>query len=253
MNYIEHIIEPNRLLLSWQAPTEDRGRNIVAELQRNGDDDADLVYLADSQDYAKAREKGFSGEYPGFPASGGRHTGVLAAFMRRLPPRSRTDFDTFLTAIRIHPGTSISDFALLGYAGGKLPGDDFYVIHPFDNVQPPLEFLLLVAGYRYYRDHIPYEEVKPGMAARFEFEPDNPKDSNAVRIVLPGISEQAAGYVCRGLLDQVRCWMHDQMDLHAEVERKNGADDHPLIYLFVTVRARKASRSSEGQAVSVAP
>ena len=235
MSHIEHIIEPAKLLLSWQTRTgPDRGRHIVAELRRDGDD-ADLVYLRKSDDYAAAKVKGFTGEYPGFSA-GKDHPGVLAAFMRRLPPRSRSDFDKFMEAIRIPPGTEVSDFALLGYAGARLPGDDFYIIHPFDEAQPPFEFLLLMAGYRHYRGSVPYEELKSGMPARFELELDNRFDPEAVRIVIPEVSPETAGYVCRGLAPQFRKWLIAGLQVRGAIERMNGISDHPQVYLFITVR-----------------
>jgi hypothetical protein len=235
VNHIEHIIEPTKLLLSWQSPTgPDRGRHIVAELRSNGQD-ADLVYLRDTEDYAAAKAKGFTGEYPGFPADKD-YKEVLAAFMRRLPPRSRTDFDKFMDAIRIPPGTEVSDFALLGYAGAKLPGDDFYIIHPFDEAQPPFEFLLQMAGYRHYRDNVPYEKLVSGMTARFELEPDNQHDPEAVRIIIPDVSTETAGYVCRGLAPQFRKWLAEGLQVSGKIERLNGISDHPLVYLFVTVR-----------------
>ncbi|WOG27890.1 hypothetical protein [Endozoicomonas sp. 8E] len=38
MRYIEHLIEPDRLLLSWQAQgSEDRSRYVVGELVRKED------------------------------------------------------------------------------------------------------------------------------------------------------------------------------------------------------------------------
>ena len=235
MKYIEHIIEPSRLLLSWQAPDgEDRKRHIVAELRRRGDD-ADMVYLRQSEDYMQAKAKGFSGEYPGFPAEKD-HVGVLPAFMRRLPPRQRGDFDKFLDAIRICPNVAISDFALLGYAGARLPSDDFSIIHPFDDARPPFEFLLLVAGYRYYQANVPRESLKPGMAAKFEFDPDNPHDPQALRVVIPDVSPHPVGYVCRGLLPQVRRWIVSGMRVEGTFERLNGTSERPLVYLFVAVR-----------------
>ncbi len=236
--YIEHIIEPAKLLLSWQSPKgQDRQRHIVAELRHEGDD-AKLVYLRESPDYVGAIEKGFDGEYPGFPATQD-HSGVLAAFLKRLPPPNRTDFSQFLNAIRIRPEASISRFALLGYAGGKLPGDEFYIIHPFDEASPPFEFLLLTAGYRHYREKVPYEALKIGMPVSFLPEPDNQYDPNAVRIVIPDASESTAGYVCRGLLPQFRRWLAEGLDVKATVERLNGATEHPLVFLFVTVRAAR--------------
>jgi hypothetical protein len=211
----------------------------VAELRRRGDD-ADLVYLRDSDDYKAAKAKGFPGDYRGFPADK-NHTNVLAAFMRRLPPRRRTDFGQFLDAIRIPSNVEISDFALLGYAGARLPGDDFSIIHPFNDARPPFEFLLLVAGYRYYQENVPRDPLKPGMAARFEFEPDNPNDPDAVRIVIPAVSEGTAGYVCRGLLPQFRQWMLSGMGVEGTFDRLNGTADRPLAYLFVSVREAASS------------
>jgi hypothetical protein len=249
--YITHIIEPAKLLLSWQASGGlDRGRHIVAELRRRGQD-ADLVYLEGSPEYAKAKEKGFPGEYPGFPA-GRNHASVLAAFMRRLPPRHRSDFDRFLEAIRIRPGTQVSDFALLGYAGGMLPGDDFYIINPFDEAAPPFEFVLMIAGYRYYQKDVPYEALRPGMPARLEFEPNNRSDPEAVRIVIPGIAESTAGYVPRGLLPQFRRWMMTGLEVNAAVDRKNGMSDRPLVYLFVEVRSPAPDRAVGELAVTAA-
>ncbi len=235
MSHIEHIIEPTKLLLTWQPRTgPDRGRHIVAELRRNGQD-ADLVYLRDSDDYAAAKAKGFTGEYPGFSADKD-YSGVLAAFMRRLPPRSRSDFDKFMEAIRIPPGTDVSDFALLGYAGAKLPGDDFYIIHPFDEAQPPFEFLLQMAGYSHYRSPVPFERFKSGMVARFELALDRRYDLEAVRIVIPEVSPETAGYVCRGLASGFRKWLVAGLHVDGMIERVNGIGDHPVVYLFITVR-----------------
>jgi hypothetical protein len=232
---IEHIVEPKRLLLSWQPPSPgNRGRSIVAEVRRTGDD-AELVYLRDAEDYRRAKEKGFSGEYPGFPGDRD-HQGVLAAFLRRIPPRNRTDFGKFLDAIRIPQSAKVSDFALLGYAGAKLPSDDFTIIHPFEDAAPPFEFLLLVAGYRYYTKDVPMGKVKLGMAARFEPEPTNPHDPGAIRIVIPAVSDARAGHVSRGLLPQVRAWLLKGWSVTATVERINGIQEHPLLYLYVQVR-----------------
>jgi len=246
MNYIEHIVEPERLLLSWQAREgHDRRRHFVAELRRSGSD-ADLIYLPDSPDYREAKAKGFEGEYPGLPADRD-HRAVLPIFMRRLPPRYRADFDAFLEAIRIRPGTAVSDLGLLGYAGARLPGDDFCLIHPFDGAAPPFEFLLPLTGYHYYQEGVPYESIRIGMPARFELEPDNLHDPDAVRAILPDVSDTTAGYVCRGLLPQFRKWLLGGLDVRATVERKNGPGDNPQVYLFVAVRVgNRSSRTSSG-------
>jgi hypothetical protein len=194
-----------------------------------------LVYLRGTEDYEDAKVNGFSGEYPGLPAEKD-HAGILPVFRRRLPPRHRTDFGQFLNAIRIPSNVVVSDFALLGYAGARLPGDDFSIIHPFDNAKPPFELLLLLAGYRYYQQDVPRESLQPGMTARFEFEPDNEHDPDAVRVIIPDVSEHTAGYVCRGLLPQFRQWMSLGMHIEGSFERLNGTADCPLAYVFVSVR-----------------
>jgi len=232
MRYIEHIIEPDRLLLSWQVSqsAKPRGRMFVAELIRQGDD-ADLVYLSDSEEFTQAKGLGFEC-YPGFPANQPRYSKVLSAFMKRLPPRSRGDFDKYLNSLRIRPGTPISDFALLGYSGARLPDDNFTVIDPFENAAPPFEFLLYVQGYRYLKDQLPPSRVAVDQEAIFQPEPENTIDPNAVKVLIQG---EHAGYICRGLTNSFHQWLARGYHLTAHVERINGTEDRPDVYLFVTV------------------
>ena len=133
-----------------------------------------------------------------------------------------------------------------------LPGDDFYIINPFDEAEPPFEFVLLIAGYRYYQEDVPYGALSPGMAARFEFEPSNPHDPDAIRIVIPEVAESTAGYVNRGLLRQFRRWMTTGVEVKATVDRKNGMSNRPLVYLFVEVSPPAPDRALPVLAVSSA-
>ncbi len=232
MRFIEHIVEPDKLLLSWQSPDgEDKLRRFVAELTRRGDD-ADLVYLKDTEDFSQAVSMGFE-EYKGLPIAQKHHANVLSCFMKRLPPRSRRDFDKYLASIRISPGSDISDFALLGYSGAKLPDDNFTIVHPFSNAQPPFELLVYSQGYRYWMQSLPLEGLHVGMKAQLEVEPDNPWDPNAVCITINGLK---AGYVSRGLATQVRQWMREGHVLDAAVERINGTVERPSLFLYLTVR-----------------
>lgn len=233
MRQIEHIVEPDRLLLSWQTASEsDRGRMLVAELIRNNGD-ADLIYLKDSDDFSKAKNLGFKG-YPGFEIEKGiAYKNVLISFMKRLPPRSRRDFGRFLDALRIKSSAEISDFALLGYSGAKLPDDDFTVIHPFENASPPFELMLPVQGYRHYQKQLPFDELSEDMQAEFETEPDNPKDPGAIKIIINGV---IAGYVCRGLTSSFHKWMKADLTISAYVERKNGTQQKPKIFLYISLK-----------------
>ena len=230
MRYIEHIVEPDRLLLSWQAKSE-RLRMFVAELIRNGDD-GNLVYLKESEDFSKAQILGFE-KYPGFDTEKEVHENVLGSFMKRLPPRSRGDFGRFLDALRIKSDAEVSDFALLGYSGAKLPDDDFTIIHPFENASPPFELMLFVQGYRYYKDQLPSNALSQDMQAGFEAEPDNPKDPEAIKII---INDVKVGYVNRGLTGSFHEWMQAGLAISAYVERINGIEQNPEIYLYVSVK-----------------
>ncbi len=229
MRHIEHIVEPNRLLLSWQTPSE-RMRMFVAELIRNGND-ADLIYLKDSEDFLRAKNLGFD-SYPGFDIEKDAHKNVLISFMKRLPPRSRGDFNRFLNALRIKFDATVSDFALLGYSRAKLPDDDFTVIHTFENATAPFEFLLPVQGYQYYQEQLPISDLSEEMQASFEAEPDNPKDPKAIKVLINNVK---VGYVCRGLTSSFHKWMQSGLTISAYVERINGIDKKPEIYLYVLV------------------
>ncbi len=233
MRFIEHIVEPDRLLLSWQGdqPGPDRRRMFVADLLRR-DDDADLVYLTGTDDFARAQELGFK-QYPGFNSERQEHKNVLPSFMKRLPPRRRKDFPRFMGALRLRADSQISDFALLGYATARLPDDQFSVIHPFDNAGPPFELMVAVQGYRYHLDAVPYSTIETNLPASFEKESDNPQDSQAIRILINGA---VAGYVCRGLVSSFHSWLDKGYRISASIERINGVPENPKIFLFVSVR-----------------
>ncbi|MCX5636469.1 MAG: hypothetical protein NTX52_02090, partial [Planctomycetota bacterium] len=184
----------------------------VAELIRNGDD-ADLIYLLDSDEFRKAQSLGFK-EYTGFSANQRIHEKVLFTFMKRLPPRSRGDFGKYLDSLRIPRDAVISDFALLSYSGAKLPDDDFTVIHTFENAVPPFELLLRVQGYRYYVEQLPFASIKLGQEAIFQAEPENKFDPRAIKIIINGTR---AGYVCRGLTESFHKWFAAGYAVNASV------------------------------------
>jgi len=233
MRYIEHITEPEKLLLSWQTsqPGKSRSRMFVAELIRNKDD-ADLVYLLDGNEFQRAQSLGFE-EYTGFSVNQQKHEKVLFAFMKRLPPRSRGDFVKYLDSLRIQKDADISDFALLGYSGAKLPDDDFEVIHTFENAIPSFEFLLHVQGYRYYAERLPFDSIKMEQEATFQAEPENEIDPKAIKIIIGGTH---VGYVCRGLTKSFHKWFEMGYKIDANIERKNGTAARPEIYLYVSIK-----------------
>ncbi len=230
MNFIAHIIEPRRLYLVWQGPEGgDRSRRIVAELLRTNHD-VELRYLTQSEEFRKAQETGFKG-YPAFPKTERVYgTGVLETFMLRLPPRERSDFNKYLESLRISSDVKISDFALLGYSGAKLPSDGFSIVHPFDSVDDPCELMTEVAGFRYYEGMNMQLEV--GMNANLQPEPDNPYDPRAIKVLVNGAK---IGYLGRGVLSAFHRWLDSGSSITMVIEKMNGRPERPSIMLFVSV------------------
>lgn len=234
-HFIEHIIEPEVLLLAWQSPNEShRTRYLVAKLQRNEDnkDNVNLSYLVDTNDFCEAQEHGFE-FYPAFQDLDKTYENVIDAFMRRLPPRSRADFKDYLENFRIQPSAELSDFALLGYTGAKLPTDGFNIIHPFTNTQNTCEALIEIAGFRFSI----HPEVKIGNPVSFIIEPNHHKTKEpAVAIKM---QEMHIGYIPRGLIDTFCEWLQHNRVINAWVEKMNGTTEKPRAYIFVEIASLK--------------
>lgn len=231
MNTIEHIREPRRLLLIWQATEGKRLRHAVAELVRPETGPVRLRYLTDTPDYQAASSEGFF-NFPAFrKPTQAYNLGVVETFMRRLPPRTRGDYAQYLEKFRLRPETSISDFALLAYTGAKLPSDGFSILDPLEDVTAPCEILLEVAGFRHVADITP-AEVSEGQAVRFVAEPDNTTDAQAVAIYL---GEAKIGYVPCQQAPAIKHLVKAGA-IEAVVERVNGQPERPVIHLFTCLR-----------------
>jgi hypothetical protein len=237
VHFIEHFIEPQRLLLTWIPPEGqgERYRRVVGELYRQPDGDAHLRYLTHTADFGKAIEQSFTG-HPAFDIEQERHThGVMQAFMRRLPPPSRDDYSAYLEGFCIGPGACLSDFTLLGYTGARLPSDGFGLVHPFDGVEGPCEFLTDVAGVRYFLKADEAQRLPLDAEVTLQTMPENPRDPNAVGVLYQG---RQFGHIKRGLTETFRGWLR-QDRVHATIERLNGNPRRPMVFLFVRVLPAK--------------
>jgi hypothetical protein len=236
MNYapLSHIVEPERLLLTWQPVDEQsqhRTRRTVGEVLR-GCIDSGMVfkYLSDTPDFKAAQMVGFQG-FPAFPLGGAEVTkGVHETFMRRLPPRKREDFVDFLAQHRLPFPFEYSDMALLGYTGARLPSDGFALVPQFPTDELPCDYLMEVAGLRHvYSGSM--ADIRNGDVVSFQAEPSNPVDSDALAVLHSG---QVIGYVMRTMRSNFHTWLGSGR-LSASVERQNGKPDRPLIYLRISV------------------
>ncbi|WP_151611743.1 HIRAN domain-containing protein [Sinorhizobium alkalisoli] len=239
-NWIEHISEPESLILAWQAPDQFnvRFRWAVARLERSGEG-CSLRYLTPSEfpelNQGRTFEELLSLGYAGYPAFNMKRkvhdSDVLATFMRRLPPRNRSDFGTFLRQFRLRDDVGLSNFALLGYTEAKLPSDGFSIVDPLNASSERCERMLEVAGYRYY-----YKDLKRPLVVGDEVviraEPENPHDRNAVCIEANG---EKIGNVNRLQADAFQQWIKTRR-VTGVIQRLNGKPDHPRVYVFVYVR-----------------
>jgi hypothetical protein len=229
MQFIENIIEPETLVMTWQSLDKDlRKRFVIAELKRI-DEHVSLKYLTESKDFKEAVKNGFA-PYPAFPnVKDTYESGVLDALMRRLPPNSRADYTKYIEGFRLQPSTPISDFALLGYTGAKLPSDGFAIIHPFNDVNEPFELLVESAGYRYYKDNVVVKDQDP-VSFRLEF--DSLNNEQQIEILF---NDDIIGYVTRALVPSFSSWINSKWIREAKIEKINGTIEHPILYVYVIV------------------
>lgn len=240
-NWITEASDPDHLILAWQAPDEfkDRTRFAVGmltcfkgevRLRYFGDGD-EFARLNPGKTYAQMIGYGYAG-YPGFSPDRAAHSsGVIEAFMRRLPPRTRSDFAAYEQHLRVRSGTELSDFALLGLSEAYLPSDGFSVVDPLNPDVDQRQLVVEVAGYRYYAAK--FEEPLPAVGDRVEIvaEDDNEFDPRAVAVMSQG---HKIGNINRLQVETFRIWAA-QARIEATVDRLNGRADRPRLFLFVRV------------------
>lgn len=228
---IQSAREPDRLILAWQAPDEKKNRTrfAVGELLRQGDE-ATLRYFQDASDVDEATKLGYQG-YPAFKASVPLHSqGVMAAFMRRLPPRGRHDFTVYFTKLGFSPFATVSAFGLLAASEARLPSDGFSLVDPLDGISAPTEMRFEIAGYRHCDPDLKDHDI--GSLVSFVPEPTNPYDPNALMVQK---GNKKLGYINRLQAVAFQQLLSD-FKVSAWVDRLNGTPDHPRAFLFVQVR-----------------
>lgn len=242
-HWIQTVAEPKRLILAWQAPDQfgpqNRTRWAVGIVERDAED-ATFRYLTpvefETLNPGKSLSLLTSFGYRGYPTfrltERGQvyRSGVLAAFMRRLPPRSRPDFQAYLKAYRI-ASASLSDFALLGITEAKLPSDGFSLVDPLDPELRHCDLLLEVAGFRHNAGALHHYPVA-GDTVVIEEDPEKTYDRNAVAVFVQG---EKIGNVNRLQAPTFMAWL-SRRKVTAVVERMNGTVDKPRAHIFIQVR-----------------
>lgn len=228
MRKIEHVIKPNSLWLTWQ-PNPGASRYLVGQFKSiNG-----LVtfeYRTETSEFKKAQEKGFVG-FPSFKINREVYEDrVLEPFLRRLPPKSRTDFEEYLQSHMLPSNIKGNDLSLLAHTGAKFPGDGFCILPDLSSFNGKFEYLLEVAGTR-YRDKADFESISVGEPVDFVPEPENEYDENAIKIFHKA---GHIGYVnrvlCEPLLQKIK-----KKKLVASIAKISKIDENYSIYILLEV------------------
>ena len=231
MTTLHHIVEPTRLLMTWQpldmnAPS--RTRRVIGEVCQESSGRIVFHYLKNTPDFEAARETGFKG-FPAFRLEDDEvRQGVIESLLRRLPPRNREDFAEFLAQHRLPCPFNYSDMALLGYTGARLPSDGFALVPDFSQNSVPCDYLMEVAGLRHvFRD---MQVIHEGDTVNFEIDRDNPIDQDALQVICHG---QKIGYVNRAFRTTLHRWLQTN-HVTATVEKCNGKPERPLVYVMIS-------------------
>lgn len=182
-------------------------------------------------------ELGFTGVTPFSVESRLHDYNVMEVLAKRLPNRKRGDFTDFLAKFRLPSDFSGSDFALLGYTGGRLPSDRLDFAPDFSHIATPIDLFLEVVGSRYYlRGEKILQFMKEGDPLRLEVQKNNEHDENAVAVFF---EDKQIGYINRGISAWLYVWLEKGRSVCAQVSRFNGTLDRPIVYLICSFGADK--------------
>ena len=231
---LSHLLEPSRLLMTWQPSDEGapvRTRRVVGEvLSEKPSGDIVFRYRKGTDDFQAAEAAGFKG-FPAFRLEDTemRH-GVLESLMRRLPPRNREDFGDYLQLHGLPAPFKLSDLALLGHTGARLPSDGFALVPEFPVDAGPCDYVMEVAGTRHVLQGS-LSDLRVGDAVTIQPDPSNVVESDALAVLHDG---QRIGYVNRALKGMFYRWLQSGR-MTATIERQNGKPNRPLIFVRVSV------------------
>lgn len=224
---IQNPIHTTAAYLVWQSPPNGEGSRAhlpVAELRvENGS--VTFRYLRGEQSFETAVLKGFQ-HYTGIPLDRQDTSDAVQTLARRLPNPSREDYPEYLARFGLSVQHDLPPLSLLAYTGARLTSDAFSVVDTFEGFEPPFEYIFEVAGRRHYSTDTPQPKI--GDLVRFEAEPDNPHDADAVRLLDAG--GDTYGYINRCQSAQVSTWTEQGM-ISGEVFRVNGTPSNPRLFV----------------------
>ncbi|GEK15190.1 HIRAN domain-containing protein [Aliivibrio fischeri] len=230
MTMIENSLRVKTLFLTWQS-NSDRNQRYLVGMLKKVDNGFEFSYLVDTPDYIAACLQGFLG-YPAFRLGTTVFSNdVMVTFMKRLPPRSRRDFKRYLTNHHLPENFEGSDFDLISHTGIQLPSDGFDLVPDLTEAHIPFDYLMEVAGTRYYITNEEIASIAIGSKVDFQCENDNEHDCNAVKLFVDGLP---IGYVNKLICPAFRLLL--SREIKCIVTKISGTEERPLIYVMFSVR-----------------
>jgi hypothetical protein len=168
--------EFDKIYLSWRKGQGSR-RHIVGTLQQTSDGRYEFSY--DQKKVEEAKAEGFL-PYTEFSDITKTYNGnVLDIFAQRLIKSERPDVQNFYDFWEIEPQHKDDKFYMLGHTQGLQPSDNFEFLADYNLVEG-LRFLTELTGLTDYK--LPAGSLKPGDVLRFELEPNNQYEAEAVLV-----------------------------------------------------------------------
>jgi hypothetical protein len=156
---------------------------------------------------------------------------LFQVFNRRLPDRTRPDFDILVKEYRLNP--DCTPLELLEATGGRLATDTLEFVTPFTFEESgKFDIDFYIAGWRYYNGESIFDELKNGTPLKLSLDPTNQYDPFAIKVLGPG--DVMLGYVpvyYSRYLDEVV----KNNNYQAHVER-TGALNNPQIRVLINVQ-----------------
>lgn len=239
MKYLTHLVNPDRLLLLWQAvdrkTNKPLGERFVVGEVRDESGQFYLRYYDNENTHRAITEHGFSG-MTAFPYEAGKsyNGSVKDALAKRVASPERSDYIEYLRSYRLPSDRELSLMQLLAYTGGGLAGDGFSFAYTFDKAVPPFDFTFEIAGFR-HNEGMTIEPItqlsnQPIMMVE---EPTNSSDPMAVAVMYGSIK---LGFVPKGLAETVKNAILNRYHVAAFITRINGTKERPAIHVMVEVR-----------------
>jgi hypothetical protein len=156
---------------------------------------------------------------------------LFQVFNRRLPDRTRPDFDNLVKEYKLKP--DCTPLELLEATGGRLATDTLEFVAPFTFEESgEFEIEFYIAGWRHYKGESIINELKPLTPLKLALEPTNRYDPFAIQVLGPG--DVMLGYVpvyySRYLDEAV-----ENNNYQAYVERV-GSLNNPQLRVLISVR-----------------